>query len=182
MSSVVVVSGSPFHTSKTAQLADLVASRLEGAVHLRLRDLPTVALLSADTSDPPIAHAIDMVADADGIVLVTPIYKASYSGLLKVFLDVLPQHGFTDKTVLPLAVGGTIAHLLAIDYGLRPVLQSMAPRHVLRSHFLLEQHLGFDSSGTLTLAPHIEDAFAGVVENFRDALMMSMSYVGSARA
>jgi FMN reductase len=63
------------------------------------------------------------------VVVATPVYKAAYSGLLKVFLDVLPQTALKGKLVLPLATGGSPHHMLALDYALRPVLQSLGAPH-----------------------------------------------------
>ncbi|MFD0920513.1 NADPH-dependent FMN reductase [Saccharopolyspora rosea] len=173
MSSVVVISGSPSRTSKTERIGDHVAEQLAAhgwsAEHLRLRTLPPEALLSADTGDPQIAEAVAKIADAKGIVLATPTYKASFSGLLKVFLDLLPQFAFAGKAVLPLATGGTIAHVLALDYGLRPVVHSLGPRHVVQSYFLLDRHLSV-AGEDLLIDPESRDPFDDVVQQFRKAL------------
>ncbi|WP_204304970.1 NAD(P)H-dependent oxidoreductase, partial [Stenotrophomonas maltophilia] len=77
--------------------------------HIRLRDISAEALLGARPDDPGLAEAIECVEAADGIVVATPIYKAAYSGLLKAFLDALPQFGLAGKTVLQLATGGSLA-------------------------------------------------------------------------
>ena len=66
--------------------------------------------------------SLAQVANAQLIVVATPVYKAAYSGLLKVFLDLLPQTALAGKTVLPLATGGSPHHMLALDCALRPVL------------------------------------------------------------
>ena len=127
-----------------------------GAKHVRLRDLPPAALLAADANDPVVREAVQDVAAADGVVLLTPIYKAGASGLLKVFLDLLPQHAFAGKTVLPMALCRSMAHLLALDYGLHPVLQSMGSPRVLRSLVLLEEHLLLEECGSAGLVPEGE--------------------------
>ncbi|GGX64826.1 NADPH-dependent FMN reductase [Streptomyces hiroshimensis] len=174
MSKVLVISGSPSPTSKTEMVGDLVAERLAeyewNAAHLRIRTLPAAPLLQADRSDPAIAEAAEQVARADGIVLATPTYKASYSGLLKVFLDLLPQFGFTRKVVLPLATGGSTAHVLVLDYALRPVVQSLGARHVVQSLFLLDKHLDC-SSGRPGIPPESTEMLDGVIEQFRKALI-----------
>ncbi len=59
------------------------------------------------------------------VVVATPIYKAAYTGGLKALFDILPQSALRGKTVLPLATGGSPAHLLAIDYALKPVLSAL---------------------------------------------------------
>ena len=66
-------------------------------------------------------------------MVATPVYKAAYSGLLKVLLDLLPQTALKEKTVLPLATGGSPHHMLALDYALRPVLQSADKRYEVGS-------------------------------------------------
>ena len=71
------------------------------------------------------------MAEADIVVVATPVYKAAYSGVLKVFLDLLPQTALKGKTVLPLATGGSPHHMLALDYALRPVLQSLGAKNIL---------------------------------------------------
>jgi FMN reductase len=173
VSSVVVISGSPSRTSKTQRVAEYLARRLltagEEVEHLRLRRLPAEPLLAADPRNPAIAHALAQVARADGIVLATPTYKAAYSGLLKVFLDLLPQFGFVGKAVLPLSTGGSIAHVLALDYALRPVAQSLGARHVVQSFFVLDTHLTVADDG-VEIHSDSAGALEDVLEQFRKAL------------
>jgi FMN reductase len=173
VSSILVISGSPSHTSKTERIGDHIAQRLAAdgrdAEHLRVRTLPAEALLGADTKDPAIAEATGKIADADGIVLATPTYKAAYSGLLKTFLDLLPQFGFAGKAVLPLATGGSIAHVLAIDYALRPVVHSLGARHTVQSFFLLDKHISVVDD-ELSVHPDSAEPLADVIEQFTKAL------------
>lgn len=173
MSTALVISGSPSKTSKTERVASHLVGRLAGeghaAEHLRLRQLPPESLLAADTSDPLLANAVEQVEQADGIVLATPTYKAAYSGLLKLFLDLLPQFGFAGKAVLPLATGGTLAHVLALDYGLRPVVHSLGARHVVQSFFLLDKHLSIED-GNVVIDPASASPLDDVLEQFHKAL------------
>ena len=133
--SVLLIGGSPSERSRSAALLDSVSQRLllRGATieRLHIRDLSPQSLLLADTAHRTIAAAIDQVARAKAVVVATPVYKAAYSGVLKVFLDLLPQTALKNKTVLPLATGGSPNHMLALDYALRPVLQSLSARHIL---------------------------------------------------
>lgn len=137
---VVAISGSPSPASATAALADHVLRLMGPAVeiggHVRLRELDPAALIGGRLDDAGLAAAIRDVETADGLVIATPIYKAAYSGLLKAFLDALPQFGLAGRTVLPLATGGSLAHVLALDYALRPVLQSMGARHIVQGTFV----------------------------------------------
>lgn len=73
---------------------------------------------------------IERFRSADGVVIVIPLYKAAHSGQLKALLDLLSQCALEGVTVLPLSIGGSTAHALAIDYGLRPVFTSMGPAHI----------------------------------------------------
>lgn len=170
---ILVVSGSPTSPSKTELLASMVAADLSGATvdvtHLILRELPVGPLVGLDFDNPQIAAAIAAVAEADGIVIATPTYKASFSGLLKLFLDILPQFGFSDKAVLPLATGGTLAHVLALDYGLRPVLQSMGARWVVPSYFVTSDAFIIKDDKT-SLEPKFDDGLDLAVRAFCDAL------------
>ena len=133
--SVLLIAGSPSERSRTAALLEATGQRLEGrgvqVKRLRVRDLNPQALLLADFGHPSVLAAQELVAQASVLVVATPVYKAAYSGILKVFLDVLPQTALKGKTVLPLATGGSPHHMLALDYALRPVLQSLSAKHIL---------------------------------------------------
>lgn len=137
--SILLIAGSPSERSRSAALLDAVQLHLElrGAQVERvlIRDLSPQALVLADVSHPSIAQAVAKVARAQAIVVATPIYKAAYSGVLKLFLDLLPQTAFKGKTVLPMATGGSPNHMLALDYALRPVLQSLGADHILSGVF-----------------------------------------------
>ncbi len=169
MTSVLIISGSPSSTSRTERLARSIADRIRtrdvSAELLDVRNLPAEALLHAKFDDPEIAAASALVAKADGIVVATPVYKAAYSGLLKTFLDLLPQFGLRDKVVLPLATGGSVAHVLAIDYALRPVLSSLDPLHIVNGLFVLDKQITVLEQG-IQLEPDVEAKLEGVIEQF----------------
>jgi len=127
--SVIGVSGSPKSASRSRALLELALAALErqGAGPSRLIDLaklPADALLGR-REDPEVADAIQGVLDAGIVVVSTPIYRATYSGLLKVFFDLFPPEALARKIAMPIATGGGAAHLLAIDHGLRPLLASV---------------------------------------------------------
>ena len=147
--SVILLGGSPAPHSSSSRLLQHIGERL--ALHgqrlhrIEVRDLSATALLSLDTDEPSIARALAQVRQADAVVVATPVYKAAYSGLLKAFLDLLPQDGLAGKLVLPLATGGSQSHMLALDYALRPVLASLAPRHILPSIYATSEQLPWDA-------------------------------------
>ena len=142
---VVSISGSPSARSRSAWLLRLAQTRLESlATSVRwiaVRELPPVALLRGDAAEPAIASALQTVQRADVVLVATPIYKAAYSGLLKLLFDLLPQDGLRGKTVLPIATAGSPAHLLALDYALKPVLSSMGARDILTGVFATDSQL-----------------------------------------
>jgi len=70
---------------------------------------------------PDLRRALDAVAGADGVIAVTPIFNASYSGLFKAFFDVLDADALVDVPVLLGATGGTARHSLALEHALRPL-------------------------------------------------------------
>ncbi|MDH6594661.1 FMN reductase [Variovorax sp. TBS-050B] len=133
--SVLLIAGSPSAPSRSTALLEAVGARLAARAaridRLVVRDLPAEALLRAEWGHPAIAAAIAKVAAARAVVVATPVYKAAYGGVLKVFLDLLAQNALKGKTVLPLATGGSPHHMLALDYALRPVLHALSARHIL---------------------------------------------------
>ncbi|BCL32780.1 NADPH-dependent FMN reductase [Streptomyces aurantiacus] len=174
MATVLSVSGSPSASSRTNRLLRRLDSRLTAQGHevipLDVRTIPAEALLGADFRHPAIVEATALFGRADGIVIGTPVYKAAYSGVLKALLDLLPQYALTGKTVLPLATGGTTAHVLAIDYALRPVLSSMGARHIVQGWFTLDKDITVGEDGVLTVAPAATEALTQVLDQFSEAL------------
>lgn len=174
MSSVIVLTGSPSAGSRTAALSELIARRLERAGHtartLRVRDLPAEALIGADAAHPAIVEAVAAIEAADALVVASPVYKAAYSGVLKTLLDLLPQRALAGKAVLPVVTGGTAAHLLAIDYALRPVLVSLGAHHVVKGCFVLDQHITFADEGAIALDPAGAEQLHAAVDGFATVL------------
>lgn len=174
MASILLLSGSPSESSRTTAVLHVAASRLRVAGHAaqvrQLRQLPAEALLSGRSDDPEIAVAIAAVRDAEAVVVGTPIYQAAYSGLLKAFLDLLPERALTGKTVLPIATGGTVAHLLALDYALRPVLTALRPRQVLSGYFILDRTVHHGQTGAVELTDGTEAGLAEAITGLDAAL------------
>lgn len=158
--SVLLIAGSPTQRSRSAALLDAVALRL--TVHgaqvdrVLIRDLNPQALLLADVAHRSITQAVDQVDRAEVLVVSTPVYKAAYSGVLKVFLDLLPQTALKGKTVLPLATGGSPHHMLALDYALRPVLQSLGARHILPGIYATDGQVSLTPEGGYHVASEVD--------------------------
>jgi FMN reductase len=90
---------------------------------LELRDLALdiAGAMVAGFPGAKLRAALDAVEGADGLIAVSPIYTASYSGLFKSFFDVLDKDALTGKPTLIAATGGTARHSLALDHALRPM-------------------------------------------------------------
>jgi FMN reductase len=171
---IVTITGSPSAGSRTAQLTESVAASLRLAGFevqgINVRDLPADDLLAAKADSAPISQAIGLVERARGVVVSSPIYKASYSGVLKVFLDLLPQFGLGGKVVLPLMTGGTTAHVLAIDYALRPVLLTLGALHVVTGLFLLDKSVAHRIGGGVDLDPELQARLDRVLADFASSV------------
>lgn len=174
MSSILSISASPQPVSSTYSLVTHVNRRLIAAGHtvrtLPVRTLPATPLLVGDVTHPALIDAIAAVRDADALVVATPVYQSSYSGLLKVFLDLLPQFALRGKTVLPLATGGSPAHVLAVDYALRPLLSSLGAAHVTPGWFVPSGHIRTFPDGGVLIAAASLAPVAQVTEEFLSTL------------
>jgi FMN reductase len=170
MSLIVTITGSSTAPSRTAQLTEHVGAQLAGqgfeVAAINVRDLPPEDLIYARAGSPALQAALELVAQARGVVVSTPIYKAAYSGVLKTFLDLLPQFGLGAKVVLPLATGGTTAHVLALDYALRPVLLSLGAQHVVAGLFVLDKLIPRAADGRLAIDPEMAVRLDGVIADF----------------
>jgi FMN reductase len=159
MARVVIISGSPSASSRLEGVLQTVSKQLETAgldVQLiSVRDQSPEDLVYSRFESPKIIQAVKDIEQADAVIVATPIYKASYTGVLKSFLDLLPQKGLQGKIVLPLAIGGTIAHLLAIDHALMPVLSALNAYHILTGVYVLDTQVVREDD-KFTLHPEIE--------------------------
>ncbi|MEU6278475.1 FMN reductase [Streptomyces populi] len=127
---LVVVSAGLSVPSSTRLLGDRLAAatagRVSGEVDLRVVELRDLAVEIAHnlTNGFPgraLSAAIDDVTSADGLIVVTPVFSASYSGLFKSFFDVLDKDALAGRPVLIAATGGTGRHSLVLEHALRPL-------------------------------------------------------------
>jgi FMN reductase len=175
---VLLLGGSPSAPSTTWRLLQLLGERLAALGHrtvaLQVRELPAQALLRAETEDLALREALAWVAEADAVVVGTPVYKASFSGVLKTFLDLLPQDGLAGKLVLPVATGGSQSHMLALDYALRPVLASLGPRHILPSIYATSEQLPWHPEQGLNPAAAIAARIEAGIEHLHGELQQAL--------
>lgn len=125
---LVVVSAGLSVPSSTRLLADRLAAAVgrQTPVDVRVVELRELAVEIAQnfTNGFPgraLAAAIDAVTGADGLIVVTPVFSASYSGLFKSFFDVIDKDALAGTPVLIAASGGTARHSMVLDHALRPL-------------------------------------------------------------
>lgn len=132
---VVAVSGGLQRPSKAAALAehllDLIAEEVPCEQHLvELGQLAPQFAGAVWRSQLPdtVEAALAMVERADVLVVATPVYRGSYTGLFKHFFDFIHQDALIDKPVLLAATGGSERHALVIDHQLRPLFSFFQAR------------------------------------------------------
>lgn len=144
---VVSISGSPSTRSRSGVVLKHAAQWLKDrgvdVKSVRIQDFNAEDLLYARFDSPEVVAFIEAVAKADGLLIGTPVYKASFSGALKTLLDLLPERSLHGKVVLPLATGGSIAHMLAVDYALKPVLSALKCQEVLHGVFAIDSQISY---------------------------------------
>lgn len=131
--SLVVVSAGLSQPSSTRLLADRLAAATEHELHrsgfaverrtieLREHAQDLVGQLLTNVPSPSLQDAVDAVLAADGLIAVSPIFNASYSGLFKLFFDVIEHGALAGVPVLLGATGGTARHSLALEHAMRPL-------------------------------------------------------------
>ena len=107
---------------------------------------------------PRLAEVIAAVEASDGIIAVTPVFSASYSGLFKSFIDVLDPKSLDGKAVLLGATGGTDRHQMVLDYAMRPLFSYLRARMAATGVFAGPQDWGSAEEGGGSLGDRIERA------------------------
>lgn len=145
--SIVVVSAGLGQPSSTRLLADRLAAATER--HVRDAGLdPTIEVVelrehATDLTNhlltgfpsPALQAVIDAVESADALIAVSPIFSASFSGLFKMFFDVIERDGLAGTPTLLAATGGTPRHSLALEHALRPLFAYFGAASVATSVF-----------------------------------------------
>ncbi|WP_147532873.1 NADPH-dependent FMN reductase [Bacillus marasmi] len=153
MSNIIIISGSPSSVSRASTIAEYIGELLNKnghkTQHLKVRDLPSEDLLHANFNSPSIIEAVNSVVNADAVVVVSPVYKASYTGVLKTFFDLLPEKALSKKPILPILNGGTTAHLLALEYALKPLFSVLGATEILNGVFIGDSQVKYSEAGVV---------------------------------
>lgn len=141
---IAVVTGNPKPASRTHGVALTVASALSAGLgapasgpHL-VADLSEHAPSVFDPSAAELSRLTTEVAAADIAVFASPTYKASYTGLLKAFLDRYESNGLAGTIAVPVMTGGWAGHSLAVEVHLRPVLVELGATIPARGLYVTE--------------------------------------------
>jgi FMN reductase len=146
---ILALSGNPRPRSRTHDLAVTLATELAGRVPGAMAadvELATLGSRVLDPGDPGALAAVDQVLAADILVISSPTYKASYSGLLKSFLDRLDHQGLTGKSTVPIMLGGLPSHQLAVNLHFSPLLLELGATVPAGGLFVLESEVSDFSS------------------------------------
>ena len=167
---LAVVSAGLSTPSSTRLLADRLTTATVAALRERGEDatvevveLRTHARDLADNlvtgfANESLRAAIDTVTGADGLIAVTPVFSASYSGLFKTFFDVLDKDSLTGTPVLLGATAGTARHSLVIDHALRPLFAYLRAIPAPTGVFAASEDWGGDGGVDRALAGRIQRA------------------------
>lgn len=179
MTQIVAIAGSPSHPSRTYSLLEYASHWLEQegiqTTIVAVRDLPAEDLIFGRYDSPALNPAKSLIEQADGLIIATPIYKASFTGVLKAFLDLLPQKSLVGKVLFPLATGGTIAHYLALDYGLKPVLSELGAQHFINTVYAIDQQIQRQQDGGILLEEELEQRLQRSLSELVSALPSSLT-------
>lgn len=170
---VITLAGSPRFPSRSSALLEYARDKLNTSgvevCHWHLQNFAPEDLLYARFDSPALRTLIEQLEGADGLIIATPVYKASFSGALKTLLDLLPERALEKKVVLPLATGGTVAHLLAVDYALKPVLSALKAQEILHGVFADDSQIK-DYQHKPAFSPNLHQRLDTALETFWQAL------------
>ena len=135
---VAGVVGNPRHRSRTHAAAVHLATEIAGSAPELVLDLADLGVDLLDWSDARVDALVEQVRAADLVVVASPTYKATYTGLLKLFLDRFPPAGLRDVVAVPLMLGASPAHALAPELTLRPVLTELGATVPVRAAYVVD--------------------------------------------
>jgi FMN reductase len=141
--SVVAIVGNPRPESRTHGIARVLAEELARphSADVAEVDLAALAPLLFAGDGGAVAAAVERVLDADALVVASPTYKATYTGLLKAFLDRIGTGALAGTPAVPVLLGGAPQHALAVDVHLTPLLLELGASVPARGLFVLESEL-----------------------------------------
>ncbi|MBD8033991.1 NADPH-dependent FMN reductase [Solibacillus merdavium] len=151
MTKAILINGGNSISSRLTGIQQYIETLLDaqGITHetIQVHQLPAQDLITANFASEAISKEIVKVGEADIVFFLTPIYKGSFTGILKTFIDLLPQKGLENKTVIPVAIGGSIAHLLALEYSLKPILSILGATTISSPIYIVDSQVTKTENG-----------------------------------
>jgi FMN reductase len=141
---VAVVAGNPKPKSRTRDAGVLVARKLTGADPDLVLDLVDLGASLLEFGNPAVQVAMQTVQLADVAIFASPTFKATYTGLLKLFLDQFPPDGLAGVLAVPLMLGAGPTHALAPDLLLKPVLVELGAACPAPGLYLIDKSFAED--------------------------------------
>jgi FMN reductase len=139
-----VVVGNPKARSRTLDAGVLVARKLTGADPDLVLDLIGLGAALLELGNAAVAESVQLVARADVAVFASPTFKATYTGVLKLFLDQFPADGLAGVTAFPVMLGAGPAHAMAPDLLLKPVLVELGATCPAAGLYLIDKTFADD--------------------------------------
>ena len=167
---LVVVTAGLSQPSSTRLLADQLAAAADRAMAgegtdatvevIELREHAQALASNLLTGFPVggLRTAIDAVLSADGLIVVSPVFNASYSGLFKMFFDVIERDALSGKPVLLAATGGSARHSLVLEHAMRPMFAYLQAVTLPTAVFAASEDWGSGGNGNGALAQRIDRA------------------------
>lgn len=170
MINIVAIAGSPSHLSRSYALVEYASSLLNSrgvcTDIISVRNFPVEDLIFGRSNNDIFEQSKELIDQASGIIIATQIYKSAYTGLLKPFLDLLPQKALLGKYILPLVTGGTIAHLLAIDHALEPIFTELDEKLILDGIYVVDKQVRRCLDGSINLDKEIHQRLKHSLNDF----------------
>ncbi|MBZ9532955.1 NADPH-dependent FMN reductase [Cytobacillus oceanisediminis] len=174
MKTVTIIAGGHKINSRLTGIlqfaADFLRQKQVNVQVIQVHQLPSDALITADFMNQDIVEARQKVEQSDGVIVLSPVFQASYSGIIKTFLDLLPQKSLRNKNILPLMLGGTYAHLLVMDYALKPVLANLGATNILRGAYVTDNQITEQDNQTYLLDTDSETRITNQLEQLLKGL------------
>ena len=142
---LAIVVGNPKPASRTLKVANALARRLiadTGARHALTVDLIDYAGQLFEWPNSQISEISGNVAASDLILFASPTYKASYTGLLKAFMDRYANNALAGTLSIPIMTAGSERHAMAVEFTLRPLLVELGAAVPTRGFFVNIQDMG----------------------------------------
>ncbi|WP_119321584.1 NAD(P)H-dependent oxidoreductase [Capsulimonas corticalis] len=168
MYDIVIISGSPSNASNSHGVLGYTRRILEShalSTHLiSVRDLPLKDLLHAQAESTAVRGQTELLAHAGGIIVGSPTFRSSFSGVLKTYLDLLPDGIFAGKAVLPISSAATLSQIGDFEAAIKPVLTDLGAHKILPGLTLLDSQIEWSEDREIRLPDNIDHSLHAALQ------------------